>query len=132
LIGALDSFTLLLVGILAVLLITLVVASYYRAYIWYRYFFFKEIVPSIIGSDKTMPFHKKIQNALRVIIPLAIGGSEYAVWKVIKEADLNNGNDKDKLSKSYAYKLKKLTILLYRATVSLAIVIIILFIHTQR
>ena len=95
-------------------------------------YFIKIKIPSLTDSDKTISFYEKIQIALRVILPYSIGGSEYAVWKVIKEADLSNGNDKDKLSKSYAYKLKKLTILLIRATVSLVIVIILLFIHTQR
>ncbi len=129
---ALDLFTLLLVGILAVLLITLIIASYYRAYIFFKYLYIKKLDSSNIDSDKTIPFHKQIQNALHVIIPLAIGGSEVAVWKLIKEVDLLNGSDKGKLLKSYRYKLKKLTILLYKVAVSLVIVILLLFFHTQR
>ena len=116
---ALDSFTLLLVGILAVLLITLIIASYYRAYIFFKYLYIKLLDSSKIDSDKNIPFHKKIQNALHGIIPLA---SEVAVWKLIKEEDLIN--DKDKLI--------KLTIILYRVAVSLVIVILLLFFHTQR
>lgn len=79
-----------------------------------------------------MPFHKQIQNALHEIIPLAIGGSEVAVWKLFKEVDLPNDNDKDILLKSYTYNLKKLTILLNTVAVSLVIVILLLFFHTQR
>ena len=127
---ALDLFTLLLVGILAVLLITLIIASYYRAYIFFKYLYIKKLDSSNIDSDKTIPFHKQIQNALHVIIRLAIGGSEVAVWKLIKEVDLPN--DKDILLKSYTYNLKKLTILLYKVAVSLVIVILLLFFHTQR
>ncbi|MFX1517653.1 MAG: hypothetical protein ACFFC6_15220 [Promethearchaeota archaeon] len=118
---ALDLFTLLLVGILAVLLITLIVASYYRAYIFFKYLYIKLLDSSNIDSDKNIPFLKKIQNALHGIIPLA---SEVAVCKFIKEEDLLNDNDKD--------KLRKLTILLYRVVVSLVIVILLLFFHTQR
>jgi len=117
---ALDLFTLLLVGILAVLLITLIIASYCRAYIFYKYLYIKLLDSSNIDSDKNISFHKKLQNAFHGVIPLS---SEVAVWKLIKEGDLN-GNDKD--------KLRKLTILLNRVAVSLVIVILLLFFYTQR
>lgn len=128
---ALDLFTFLLVGILALLLITIIIASYYRAYIFFKCLHIIKLDYNI-DSDKTMPFHKQIQNALHEIIPLAIGGSEVAVWKLFKEVDLPNDNDKDILLKSYTYNLKKLTILLNTVAVSLVIVILLLFFHTQR